>query len=214
MQEIIGREDARDDHVAALGRFRAEIAEPDADDQEHPEELLVERPEAGRAHLRGVEPRQEGKHGDRAEERQNAHELVRDRAQDRVERQEVPFRHDVRRRLQRIGGNVVVGMAEIVRDVEHEPGEQNHEADEGEIVLRGRVWRERHRIAVRLHVDTERVALPDVMQRPDVQDHHADDHKRQQIMQREEALQRRLVDRIAAPQPLGDRPPETGNGRE
>src|SRR3546814_3489630 len=40
---------------------------------------------------------------------------VRHRTQDRVERQEVPFRHDVGRGYQRVGRNVVVGMAQRVR---------------------------------------------------------------------------------------------------
>jgi hypothetical protein len=34
---------------------------------------------------------------------------------DRVERQEVPFRNDVRRRDQRVGLDVVVRVAEVVR---------------------------------------------------------------------------------------------------
>ena len=115
------------DDVAALRRLRAELAEPDAGDHEQPEELPVERPVARRAHLRGVEPGQEDQDGDRAEHRDHAEQLVRDRAQDRVERQEVPFRHDVRRRHQRVGRDVVVGVAEIVRDEEDEPGEQDAE---------------------------------------------------------------------------------------
>ena len=144
VDEVVGGEDARRDHVAAFGRLRAEPAEPEAHQHEHPEELLVERPVGRRLHPRGVEPRQEGEHQDRAEHRDHARELVRDRAQDRVERQVVPFGHDVRRRHARIGRDVVVGVAEIVRHVEHEPGEEQAEHRHHEAVLHGRVRRERH----------------------------------------------------------------------
>ena len=52
------------------------------------------------------------------------------------------------------------------------------------------------------------------MQRPDVQHHHAGDHERQQIVQREEAVQRRIADRVAAPQQGHDAVADIGNGRE
>ena len=58
---------------------------------------------------------------------------------------------------------------------------------------------------VGLRLDAGRIVLPDHMQRPDVQDDDAGDHERQQVVQREEALQRRIVDRVAAPQPGDDR---------
>ena len=52
------------------------------------------------------------------------------------------------------------------------------------------------------------------MQRPDVQDDDADEHERQQVVQREEAVQRRVVDREAAPQPGGDRVAHERDGGE
>ena len=55
-----------------------------------------------------------------------------------------------------------------------------------------------------LRVDAERVVGAGDVQRRDVQEHHADDHERQQVVQREEAVQRRVVDREAAPQPGHD----------
>ena len=192
---------ARRDHVAALRGLRAEPAEPDADQHENPEELPVQRAVVGRAHPRGVEPRQEGEDHDRGAERHDADQLVRDRAQDRVERQIVPFRHDVGRRHRRIGRDVVVGMAEIVRHVEHEPGIQDQKHSQHEGVLHGGVGRERDRVLFRLRLDAGRIVLADHVQRPDVQHDHADDHERQQVVQRVEAVQRRIADRVAAPQP-------------
>ena len=42
----------------------------------------------------------------------------------------------------------------------------------------------------------------------------ADEHEGQQVVQREEAVQRRIVDRIAAPQQDGDAVADVGDGRE
>ena len=56
----------------------------------------------------------------RAAHHDHADQLVRDRTQHRVEGQQVPFRHDVGRRHQRIGRHVIVRIAEEVRRVEHE----------------------------------------------------------------------------------------------
>ena len=76
--------------------------------------------------------------------------------------------------------------------------------------LIGRVGRERHRVLLRLRLDAGRIVLPDDVQRPDVQHHDARDHERQQVVQREEALQRRIADRVAAPQPGHDVSPTSG----
>jgi hypothetical protein len=99
------------------------------------------------------------------------------------------------RRHQRVGRDVVVGMAHEVRLVEDEIGEHDQEHDHAEHVLDRRVGRERHGVLGNvLDLDAGRVVLADDMQRPDVQDHHAEDHERQQVVQREEAVQRRVVD--------------------
>ena len=50
---------------------------------------------------------------------------------------------------------------------------------------------ERHRVLRALHVDAERVVVARHVQRPDVQADDAGDHERQQVVQREEAVQRR-----------------------
>ena len=55
---------------------------------------------------------------------------------------------------------------------------------------------------------------PDHVQRPDVQHHHAGDHEGQQVVQRVEAVERRIADGIAAPQPGDDGVADAGNGRE
>ena len=52
------------------------------------------------------------------------------------------------------------------------------------------------------------------MQRPDVQPDHADDDERQQVVQRIEAIERRIADRKAAPQPGDDRIADAGDRRE
>ena len=73
---------------------------------------------------------------------------------------------------------------------------------------------ERQRVLLVLDVDPGRVVRPRHMQRPDVEDDHRGDHERQQIMQREEARQRRLVGRVSAQQPHPDRLADQWEGRE
>jgi len=212
--EVAERQHTAGDHIDAFGRLAAEPAEQDADHDEDPEELLRQRAILRRFGPGAVEPGQERQDQNRAEHRHHAGELVRDRAQDRVERQIVPFRHDVRRRHAGIGRDVVVGVAEIVRHVEDEPGEEQHEAGNPERVLHGRVGRERHGVLFRLRLDARRIVLAGDVQRPDVQHDHAGDHERQQIVQREEPVQRRIADRIAAPQQGDDAVADIGNGGE
>ena len=73
---------------------------------------------------------------------------------------------------------------------------------------------ERYGVGLALHRNARRVVVPGDVQRPDVEDHHASDHERQQVVQREEAVQRRVVHREAAPQPLHDRRPDQGDRGE
>ena len=73
---------------------------------------------------------------------------------------------------------------------------------------------ERQRVLRRLHVDAERIVGAHHVQRGDVQEHHADQHERQQVVQREEAVERRVVDAEAAPQQGHDRLADDREGRE
>jgi hypothetical protein len=90
------------------------------------------------------------------------------------------------------------------RAVGHEKDE-DREGDQdraGEPAVLGRVERmKRQGVALVLDIDPGRVARSGYVKRPDVQDHHRRDDERQQIVEREEAGQRRLVGRIAAKQP-------------
>jgi hypothetical protein len=52
------------------------------------------------------------------------------------------------------------------------------------------------------------------MQRPDVQDDNTRDHERQEIVERKEAIEGRVIDRVAAPQPSRNRIADNGNRRE
>ena len=70
--------------------------------------------------------------------------------------------------------------------------------------LIGRIGRERDGVGILPRLDAVRVVLTHDVQRPDVQHHHARDHERQQVVQRVEAIERRIADRKATPQPLGD----------
>ena len=118
------------------------------------------------------------------------------------------------RRHQRVGRDVVVGMAQVVGREEHEAGEDDQEDDDAEAVLHRVVGMERHGVLRTLGVDAERVVRAVDVQRHDMQRHHADDDERQQVVQREEAVERRVVDREAAPQPGHDRLADHRDGRE
>ena len=213
MNEVVGREDAGPQHVGALRRLGAEVPQRDHADDEQPEEPLVHRAILGRAHARGVEPGREAQENDRGEHGDYAQQLVGDRAQNCVVGQEVPLRHDVRRRGERIGLDIVVGVAQVVGKVEDEPGEQQHEHGEGERVLHDCMRRHRHAVGGRLDLEAGRVVLADHVQGPDVQHDGAHDHEGQQVVQAEEARQGRARHREAAPQPLHDASAETRDDR-
>ncbi len=194
-----------------FGRVGADVAEDKAVDHQDPKELAMDRPESGAADLGAVEPGQEqenqdrGEHGDHADQlRRDEPDVEGDRAQDRVERQQIPFRHDVRRRNHRVGGNIVVGLAEEIGREEDEAEEHDHEHAHPEQVLDGVVGMERNRVAGMLDVEPKRVVGLDRMQRHQVEKNEGEDDEGQQIMEREETVQRRIVDRETAPQPGDD----------
>ena len=198
--EVVGRRQLADDDEVAFRRIGADVAQHEAVDDEDPEELLVDRPEARAAHRRAVEPGQEQQDDDRAEHGEDADQLRRDqppeqvegdRPQDRVERQEVPFRHDVRRRHHRVRLDVVVRLAEEVGREEDEAEIDEHEHAQPEHVLDGVVGRERDGVLRPLDVDAERVVGLRGVQRHQMQEHQREDDERQQVVQREEAVQRR-----------------------
>ena len=94
-------------------------------------------------------------------------------------------------------------MAQIVRRVEDERGENQQEHADAEQVLHRVVGMEIHRILRALHIDAQRVVRLDRVQGPDVQDDDPENDEGQQIMQAVEAVERRVVDRETAPQKLG-----------
>src|SRR5690606_2297498 len=57
-------------------------------------------------------------------------------------------------------------------------------------------------------------ALPRHMQRPDVENDHASDEEREEIMQREEAVERRIADRETTPEPGAQAFADERNGTE
>src|SRR5690606_11390409 len=140
--KVVERTQLRHEDVGTFRRARTEPAEEDGVDHEQPEEQLEPRTIDSRTNLRRIEPRHDEEDGDRAEHGQNAAKLRIDRAdvegdgaQHRVEGQEVPFRNDVSRRLERIGRDIVIRMAEEVRHVEDEISEEHEEDERAESVL-------------------------------------------------------------------------------
>ena len=74
--------------------------------------------------------------------------------------------------------------------------------------------REVHDVGFRFHIDACRIVLADDVKRPDMQDDDARQHERQQIMQRKEAVEGRIVDREAAEQQLLDPVADQRDGGE
>ena len=112
----------------------------------------------------------------------------------------------MRGRRQRIGGNRIVRVEQIIGNVEHEPAVKNEEDREAEDVLDRGVGREGDGVALSVfHLDAVRIVLPGDVQRPDVKPDERRNDERHEIVQREESGQRRTADGKSAPQPVGDR---------
>src|SRR5208283_6224583 len=105
------------------------------------------------------------------------------------------------RSLERVRLDVIVGVSEIVRHVKYKPPIKHKEADERETVLHGEIGMERQSVLGCLFFDSGRIVRSMNMQRPDMQNDDARDHERQEIVERKEAVEGRVIDRVATPQP-------------
>ena len=104
-------------------------------------------------------------------------------------------------------------MAEIVGRVEDEEGEDDQEDRQPERILDRVVGVERDLVLLG-QVDPDRVVRAELVQGHDVQEHHRQQHERHQVVQSVEAVEGRVVDREAAPQPGDDGLADEGDGRE
>ncbi|MPL88445.1 hypothetical protein SDC9_34468 [bioreactor metagenome] len=236
--EPVGRADQRDVGVDPVGRHRAHPHQHHEVDREQPEPPFEHRTELTRTDLRGVKPGRQRHRDDRAEHRKHAeelrvddaegdpvHELHRpdvggEGAQDRVERQEVPFRHDMRGGRERVRLDVVVGVAEVVRHEADDGEEDGDDQGQREQVLDHEIRPEGQGVLLRVflrgatHFDARRVVVAGGVEGPDMDDHQPGDDEGQQVVQREEAVQRRVVDGRPAQQPGLDRRPDARDRAE
>ncbi len=223
--EPIRRRDERDGSPGLLRRHRPQPHQQEEIDDQQREPPFEHRPVATRADRRGVEPGRQRHDDNRTEHRDHAEELGVDDAagdpvgrdddpdvagegpQDRVERQEVPFRHDVRGRRQRVRLDIVVGVAEVIRHEAHDGKEHQQDHDKREQVLDDEVGPERQRVLLGLGLrraadfDARGVVVAGRVERPDMHHGQAQDQEGHQVVQREEAVQRRIVDGRSAQQP-------------
>jgi len=177
------------------------------------------------ADRRCVQPRGQCHHSDRAKHCDNTEELGvddtecqkldnlygpnigRKGTQDRVEWQEVPFGHNVRRRRQRVRWDVVVWVTQIVRHEANHRHEDNKDHSQREQVFDHEVRPEWQCIfccvffACAADFNTCRVVVACCVECPDVDDHKASNQEWQQIVQAEEAVQRRLTNSRSTQQP-------------
>ena len=104
-----------------------------------------------------------------------------------------------------VGRNIIVRMAQHVRGKEDQRREQEEEQRRPNAILGGVIGVERNRILLRFHFHARRVGRPWNVQRPNVEDDDTQNHKRQQIVEREEPVQRRIIRRKSAQKPCLDR---------
>ncbi len=208
MQEVICRGDLAEHHEGLFRRGAAAIEQHrHRRDQAEPEELAEQRTIVAAAYRALVQPGQDEPHQDRAEHGQHApqlrrqDEVRRESAQDRVERPEIPFGHDMCRGRERVRFDIVVRVAQRIGHEEHHGGEEQQHHAQPETVLGGVIGMERNGVALALHFHARRVRGARDVQRPDVQDDHCRDHEGQQVVQAEEAVERRIVRGKTAQQP-------------
>ena len=117
----------------------------------------------------------------------------------------------MRGRRERVRLDVVVGVAQIVRHEADDGEEHRQDHRKGEKVLDDEVGPKRHGVTLGLflgpaaHFDPGRVVVAGGVEGPDVDGDQCRDHERQQVVQREEAVQRGIVHRRAAQKPGLDR---------
>ena len=106
------------------------------------------------------------------------------------------------RRLKRISAHIVIGMAQCIGLVEDKEGKNQQEHTDRKAVF-NRVKRvERQRVLLGFRRNPNWIVLPRVVQRPNVQSYKPSNHEWQQEVQRKEAVQRRIINRISTKKPL------------
>ena len=109
-------------------------------------------------------------------------------------------------------GDVVVRVAHVWREEQHRAIDEQERADCS--LLGDEIGMEGNGIALALHFHTGPVRRTRDMQRPDMQHDDADDDERQQVVQREEAVQRGIIGCETAKQPCLQRLADERYGAE
>ena len=157
MGEVVRRGRPSNDDELTLWWVGSHPSENKAVDHDEPKYLLVDRSECSRAHPGHIEPGQEEENTNRPEHGDYAQQLVRNRPENGVKRQEVPFGYDVRRRQQRVGRCIIVGMAEEIGVEEHEISEHQEKNPHTGQVLDGVVGVEGNGVLGHFDVDAQGV---------------------------------------------------------
>ena len=126
----------------------------------------------------------------------------------------------MRGRRQGVRLDIVVRVAQIVGHEAHDREEDRQDQRQREQVLDDEIGPEGQGVLFGLflagaaHLDARRVVVARRVEGPHMHDHQARDDEGQQVMQREEAVQRRVADRRSAQQPGLQRLSHAGDGAE
>ena len=100
----------------------------------------------------------------------------------------------MRRCNQRIGLNVIICVTQHIGREENEIGKEDKEHGQSEAVFHRVIRVERHRILLAFDRNTDRIIIARHMQCPNMQNDHTQNQEWDEVMQREEAIERRIVD--------------------
>lgn len=164
---------------------------------QHPVEAFGQYTELRGSNVDRAEEREGNETGKDKSDSTDTHSFVGDTAENSVDPEEVPFRHDVCGCAVRISGNGVVRMAEQFWVEEHEHRIADEEVNEAKQVFQTEVGAEGDSAGAR--VDSERVGGAILMEGSNVEDGQSGNDKGKQVVKAVAAVERRIVNGETAP---------------
>ena len=143
------------------------VAQHNDTNEEQQYHLFEDRTITGRTDLAAIQERQQEQNRQRSTHHQHTQQLALERTQDGVPWRQVPYRGNMRRRLQVICRHVVIDFDKITT---HLRVEEDHIAVNGqedtnaECILDGVIWMEVDLLIITMHINTFRIVGVNDMQ--------------------------------------------------